>query len=240
MTDEEFEQWKAALKPDSVAAHNRELSRDLAPFNEGIYRAMVTLELQFGQGHWLGKRFIDAATACAAAEEAKSLHFNSADEDWRIQEHPGAGGEGRGSAGRSRGVDAARPERGCPRVAPLGRAGVGCRYCGVDRGDVEDDELGIFDSVGREHQVRHALHLISSDGNRRVLPNRILRPLPRHHSAEVVHPRSLGQAVEGDANPAFAQGKPATDPFNGHLATVANARTPTPSWATGALATVAR
>jgi hypothetical protein len=88
MTDEEFEQWKAALKPDSVAAQNPELTRDLAPFNEGIYRAMVTLELQFGQGHWLGKRFIDAATACASAEEAKSVHFNSADEDWRIKNIP--------------------------------------------------------------------------------------------------------------------------------------------------------
>jgi hypothetical protein len=88
MTDEEFEQWKPALKPDSVAARNPELTRDLMPFNEGIYRAMVTLELQFGQGHWLGERFIDAATVCAAAEEAKSLHFNSADEGWRIKNIP--------------------------------------------------------------------------------------------------------------------------------------------------------
>jgi hypothetical protein len=88
MTDEEFEQWKGALKPDSVAAQNPDLTRDLMPFNEGIYRAMVTLELQFGQGHWLGKRYIDAATACASAEEAKSLHFNSADEDWRIKNIP--------------------------------------------------------------------------------------------------------------------------------------------------------
>ncbi|HEX5983709.1 MAG TPA: hypothetical protein VFY69_05815 [Solirubrobacterales bacterium] len=88
MTDEEFEQWKAALKPDSLAARNPELTRDLMPFNEGIYRAMVTLELQFGQGHWLGERFIDAATACASAEEAKSLHFTSANEDWRIKNIP--------------------------------------------------------------------------------------------------------------------------------------------------------
>jgi hypothetical protein len=88
MTDEEFERWKAALKPDSVSAKDPELTRDLLPFNEGIYRAMVTLELQFGQGHWLGKKFVDAAAACASTEEAKSLHFNSADEDGRIKNIP--------------------------------------------------------------------------------------------------------------------------------------------------------
>jgi hypothetical protein len=69
MTDEEFEQWKAALKPDSVAAQNPALTRDLAPFNEGIYRAMVTLELQFGQGHWLGKRFSDRVRLCGGGQE---------------------------------------------------------------------------------------------------------------------------------------------------------------------------
>ncbi|HEY5709326.1 MAG TPA: hypothetical protein VIS51_08015 [Solirubrobacterales bacterium] len=88
MSDEEFERWKASLKPDSVAARNPELSRDLMPFNDGIYRAMVTLELQFGQGHWLGEKFIDAATICATAEEAKNFHFNSGDEGWRINNIP--------------------------------------------------------------------------------------------------------------------------------------------------------
>jgi hypothetical protein len=88
MTDEEFEKWKAALKPDSAAARNPELTRDLMPFDEGVYRAMVTLELQFGQGHPLGEKFIDAAAVCASAEEAKSLHFNSADEDGRIKNIP--------------------------------------------------------------------------------------------------------------------------------------------------------
>lgn len=88
MTDEEFEKWKATLRPDSLAARNPQLTRDLTPFNDGIYRAMVTLALQFGQGHWLGEKFIDAATVCASAEEAKSLHFNSADENWRIKNIP--------------------------------------------------------------------------------------------------------------------------------------------------------
>lgn len=88
MSDEEFEQWKASLNPDSVAAQNPELHHDLLPFNEGVYRAMVTLELHVGQDHWLNEEYLNAIVKCAEAEQAKSKHFRSKDEEWRISDIP--------------------------------------------------------------------------------------------------------------------------------------------------------
>lgn len=88
MSEEQFDEWKASLDPDSVAAQNPELHHDLRPFNDGVYRAMVTLELHVGQDHWLNEEYLNAIVKCAEAEEAKSRHFRSKNEEWRISDIP--------------------------------------------------------------------------------------------------------------------------------------------------------
>jgi hypothetical protein len=85
---EEFETWKTSLPADSIAAQNAERHYDLRPFNDAVSRAMWTLQLHLGKDHWLNEKYLDAAVECAAAEEAKSEHFRSTDENWRIENIP--------------------------------------------------------------------------------------------------------------------------------------------------------
>ncbi len=82
------EEWEQRERhPESRAAFNPELVRDIEPFANQSSEGITLLQVHFGDEHWLIDRYVSTCAACLKAEEGWSEHTRKSD-DQRIKVIP--------------------------------------------------------------------------------------------------------------------------------------------------------
>lgn len=86
LTREEFEARER--HPESVAAQNPELHRDLEPIATRTSEGIVLLQIHFGHDHPLVEKYTEVCTTCYEAEVEWSEHLRSPEDKERMDRIP--------------------------------------------------------------------------------------------------------------------------------------------------------
>jgi hypothetical protein len=84
-----WEEWEQQERhPESHAAQNPELVRDVEPFATRSSEGITLLQIHFGDDHWLVDKYVSTCGVCLKAEQALSEQFHAPD-DQRAAKVPG-------------------------------------------------------------------------------------------------------------------------------------------------------
>jgi len=85
-----WEEWEQRERhPESHAALNPELVRDIEPFATRSSEGITLLQVHFGDDHWLVDKYVSTCAVCLKAEQALSEQSREKDDDQRAEKIPG-------------------------------------------------------------------------------------------------------------------------------------------------------